>query len=444
MKNKLFVLVFFSIISLSMVSAQPLQDVEVEEEFTDLTGGEATALEGSFENQANRELPLFVQVDVSEEERSLENVDQAFNLDVVLESDEEEFNLECGYSGTFFCGNDSVMRVQPQSSNEFEIEVEASSMTASGNYIFEVDLLTRPGVGTEITTEDLTENETETVGAGNVRVDISPSEDGEVNVTEVDFVSVPEPSDSQEFVRGVTVSTEADVEEGYIEVEYSQGDVSDLEEDSLSFYRYSETGQEWESIDSELDTDENVITAEVEGFSTYAVYGEEEDDSPTVIDAPGQPAEPEEDEEPANETDEETEEEEEPEEELEDPEVELIVDGPPVAGQEVVIETVVDGDHESLPVEVNGEEIGETEDGQITYTLPEEEEVEISTSLNDTEDTETVEVQGLQPETPQTPTGQFVEQASSNWYVIVGLLAAVIAYVIYRKEPDFSSIKNRF
>jgi len=54
---------------------------------------------------------------------------------------------------------------------------------------------------------------------------------------------------------------------------YYGNELSDLEESSLQLYFWDEGNQEWIMVPSSLDTENNILTAKVDHFTTYAIFG---------------------------------------------------------------------------------------------------------------------------------------------------------------------------
>lgn len=66
-----------------------------------------------------------------------------------------------------------------------------------------------------------------------------------------------------------------------LELSYEDDDVAGVDETTLSLWRFNETAGEWQEIDaSGVDTTRQVVTADVEEFSTFGAFGEEEPEEP--------------------------------------------------------------------------------------------------------------------------------------------------------------------
>lgn len=96
----------------------------------------------------------------------------------------------------------------------------------------------------------------------------------EAEAANVDAVSSPaDPPTGQEGI-GRYFEAESNDENAFldIEVSYTDADIDEIDEDSLSLWRLD--AGEWVEVESEVDTEENVVTANVDGFTTFGVFGE--------------------------------------------------------------------------------------------------------------------------------------------------------------------------
>ncbi|HKL23916.1 MAG TPA: hypothetical protein VJ912_01130 [Candidatus Nanoarchaeia archaeon] len=66
------------------------------------------------------------------------------------------------------------------------------------------------------------------------------------------------------------------MQSSFIEIRYDNDDIEDIKENSLEAYYYNEESEEWEEIDSELDTNDNEIIIQLDHFSFYGIFGEED------------------------------------------------------------------------------------------------------------------------------------------------------------------------
>jgi len=249
--------------------AQYVEINEAEEFPTQLTGGESFELGLNYSVGVDREVPLSLELNVSGDESVPE---EAFDVRV----GEEEYEFV-----------DGAYRVNLNDSSEdgsATLEVDSNVRLRPGNYDFSLDLLSSVGVGEEVEEVSLTEGETEEVEGDYVEVEIEASENGTANVTELGFVGAEPPSDNSEFVGGVEVNVQDDEgndigsnSSGIVRVNFDEDDVEGLERDSLSVYFYNESTGNWEALDSTVG--DNFVEADVDHFSVYSVYGEEEDDS---------------------------------------------------------------------------------------------------------------------------------------------------------------------
>jgi len=60
-----------------------------------------------------------------------------------------------------------------------------------------------------------------------------------------------------------------------IKVYYTDEEVNNLNESTLKLYYYNETSQEWQALESAVNTEENYIQANLQHFSVYGIFGEE-------------------------------------------------------------------------------------------------------------------------------------------------------------------------
>jgi hypothetical protein len=80
----------------------------------------------------------------------------------------------------------------------------------------------------------------------------------------------------EEYVKSIDIDMNGSIiEYVIIKVYYTDSEISGLDEDSLNLYRYNETSGEWEVLDSQVNTEQNYVWANVTHFSVYGVFGEE-------------------------------------------------------------------------------------------------------------------------------------------------------------------------
>ena len=59
-----------------------------------------------------------------------------------------------------------------------------------------------------------------------------------------------------------------------IKIYYTNEEVNNLNESTLKLYYYNETSQEWQTLESTMNTEENYIQANLQHFSIYGIFGE--------------------------------------------------------------------------------------------------------------------------------------------------------------------------
>ena len=380
--RKALIFAFAVFLMVGLASAQSVQVEEADEFPDELTGGESFDLGLNYSVDSPDEVPLALEFKAFYNGSEVDEK-EAFTLSA---NGEECEGFRCNLNDTDEDGG-------------VELRVDSSPRLRPGTFDFELDLLSSVGLGEESVSENVSEGESVTVdeddGLESAEVVVESDEDGSVNVTELDFVGADAPSDDSEFIGGVEVNVQdengSDVGEnasGTVRVEFDEGDVEGLERDSLQVYFYNESISEWEALDSEVG--DNFVEAEVNHFSVYSVFGEEEDSSGgSSISI--EPEEFEEDNEEENETDQNQTQEE-------------------------------DGQNQQQENDQSREEDGQQQDQQET-----------SDSDEDSDDQD-----------PQSLTGQFVDQASNPVAVGVIVLLALIAAGIYtgKFEALYQRIKD--
>lgn len=378
--KKALTLVFVAFLMVGLASAQSVQIKDAGEFPSKLTGGEEFSLGLNYSVDSPDEVPLALEFKAFY--NGSEVSDEAFDLSVEDYEDACE-GFRCNLNDTDEDGG-------------VELQVDSSPRLRHGTFDFELDLLSSVGLGEESVSENVSEGESVTVDEGDglddAEVVVESETNGTANVSELDFVAADSPSDDSEFIGGVEVNVEdengGDAGEnasGTVRVEFDEGDVEGLERDSLQVHFYNESTGDWEALDSEVG--DNFVEAEVNHFSVYSVFGEEEDSSGGSSIS----IEPEEfdDEEEENETDQNQTQEE-------------------------------DGQNQQQENDQSGEEDGQQQDQQET-----------SDSDEDSDDQE-----------PQSLTGQFVDQASNPVAVGVIVLLALIAAGIYTGK--FEVVRQRY
>lgn len=266
--NKKILLLTLILIFSGLSAAQTVEIEDADEFPTDLTGGESFDLGLDYSVNVDREVPLALELEVSGEEGI----------------PEEAFDVEAN-GDDYQSFSDGVYRVNLEDTSEdgsATLTVESSPRLKPGSYNFSLDLLSTVGVGDELQTEEVSATEPSEINGERSSVTVEASESGTANVTELDFVGVNPPSDNSEFIGGVEVNVADDdgndigsSSSGTVRVNFDEEDVEGLERDSLSVYFYNESSSGWEALDSRVG--DGFVEADVDHFSVYSVYGEEED-----------------------------------------------------------------------------------------------------------------------------------------------------------------------
>jgi hypothetical protein len=379
-RDLIFTLAVFLMVCLA--SAQAVQIESADEFPSEFTGGEEFSLGLNYSVDSPDEIPLALEFKAFY--NGSEVSDEAFDLSVEDYEDACD-GVRCNLNDTD--GDGSV-----------ELQVDSSPRLRPGAFDFELDLLSSVGLGEESVSENVSEGESVTVdeddGLDDAEVVVESETNGTANVSELDFVGADSPSDDSEFIGGVEVNVEdengddaGENASGTVRVEFDEGDVEGLERDSLQVHFYNESISEWEALDSEVG--DNFVEAEVNHFSVYSVFGEEEDSSGgSSISI--EPEEFEGDNEEENETDQNQTQEE-------------------------------DGQNQQQENDQPGGEDGQQQQDQQ----------ETSDSDEDSDDQD-----------PQSLTGQFVDQASNPVAAGVIVLLALIAAGIYTGK--FEVVRQRY
>jgi hypothetical protein len=169
--------------------------------------------------------------------------------------------------------------VYPESRNSILVQVGADPRIKSDSFDFSFEVKSQVGVMGENETEEVEASEPVEVEAGDAEVAVNASGDANVTVWDLEQVSVPEPSES-EFVGGVSVdvsNSSGEVEaSGTVTVTY---DDDDFDDEEVDVYYYDDSGEEneWENIGGTHYLDNNSVVAEVDHFSTYAAFSQDQD-----------------------------------------------------------------------------------------------------------------------------------------------------------------------
>ncbi|NMJ76694.1 hypothetical protein GLU01_01355 [Nanohaloarchaea archaeon] len=252
-----------------------------------LVGGENIEFSADVENQLDRGTPVGSRV-VVESDLNMSDTGAEFSTSGVLSS-ETEASLETSYrrlssSKGVYTLTGTELEAGEQA--DLNVDITASPRIEPGQYSFEISVLSIPGSPSD--TENIEEVEANDSASASVEsstneasVDVTPNENSSVNVTGYDDLSVDPPSEESEFVGGVEVELENDTEaEGEVSVEYDQSfvDNNGIDENSMSIYFFNETSGAWEEEeDSDVDTSDNIVTSNVDHFSLYSAFGDQED-----------------------------------------------------------------------------------------------------------------------------------------------------------------------
>ena len=271
MNKKLLTLSLTTFLMLGLASAQAVQIEDADEFPQELTGGESFELGLNYSVDSSEEVPLVLDLNVSSEDFSVS--EEAFNLSVNEGScDGFRCNLE-----------------DSDEDGSVELEVVSDVRLRPGAYDFELGLLSNVAVGEEVDTVNVSEGESETVEGESSSVSIDSQVNGSASVTEVGFVGVNPPSENSRLVGGVEVNVEddegndaGDQASGTVTISFDEDDVEGLDRDSLTVYFYNESTSDWGSLDSTVGDD--FVEAEVDHFSVYTVFGDEESSSSGSLD----------------------------------------------------------------------------------------------------------------------------------------------------------------
>nr|EGQ39782.1 MAG: hypothetical protein J07AB56_05100 [Candidatus Nanosalinarum sp. J07AB56] len=296
--RKALALVLGVVLGVSVSTAQPVQvtDVSPDDGFDrSLVGGEEFEFSAEVENELDRTVPVGARV-VVESDVNMSKKGAELTPTGIFEPGDSESSLENSYrrldssTGIYTLTADGAELGDGESGN-LELNVTTSPRIEPGQYSFELSVVSIAGEPSDTDNiESVAPGESESVSvdssASEASVSVTPEEETSVNVTGYDTLSVEPPSDNSEFVGGVEVEPEEEAgAEGEVSIEYSQQfvDDNDIDESSISVQFYNETSGVWEvEEDSEVDTVDNVVSAQVDHFSLYSAFGEQEqDDSPS-------------------------------------------------------------------------------------------------------------------------------------------------------------------
>jgi hypothetical protein len=277
----------------SLGAAQPIStsDVSPGNGFErSLSGGEGFEFSAAVENELNQEVPVGAEI-VVESGVNMSEGGTEFAPTGEISSGEEDFSLGSRYSkldssSAVYTLTNFSAKLEQDEEGVLNINVTTSPRIEPGQYSFEISVLSIPGSPSD--TENIEEVEADESASASVEsstneasVDVTPDESSSVNVTGYDELSVDPPSEESEFVGGVEVELESDTDaEGEVSVEYDQSFVDDngIDEDSMSIYFFNETSGAWEQEeDSDVDTGDNIVTSNVDHFSLYSAFGDQED-----------------------------------------------------------------------------------------------------------------------------------------------------------------------
>ncbi len=264
MNRKDSTLILASFLVIGLASAQSVQIEDADEFPTELTGGESFSLGLNYSVDSPDEVPLSLEFKAFYNGTEVDEK-EAFDLSV---GGEECEGFRCNLNDT-------------ENDGSVELEVDSNPRLQPGSFGFEVDILSAVGVGQEVESVNISTGENPVVEGQGSSVTIQSEVNGSANVTELDFVGAEPPSTDSRFLGGVEV--EVRDEEGRDSGNRSSGtvridfDEDDLDTDTVAIHLYNESSGEWEELDS--DVGDGFVEADVDHFSVYSAFGEEEQDS---------------------------------------------------------------------------------------------------------------------------------------------------------------------
>lgn len=270
-----FVIIFLLfVLSLGLVSGQSLQEFDFEPDNLDqeLAGGDYVDVSGDFVNVGDDDLPLSIVLSVDSDGVDdgqwadiMSEVDGEFNEDsLVCDSRVEDDFVE------YVCSVDGVDEpVEADSDQEFDLEFETVSNLAPNNYDLSLTVESTPGVFTDTQT---VEDEETSVEDNEVMVE------GEAEVSSVESLTVEEP-DTGDFVIGIAVSSEEDVE---VETTLDYTDFDDFDSDTAEVFEYNTEEGSWSEIEEFDITPDSVEFTESVSSSMLVLFAEEEEPAPSL------------------------------------------------------------------------------------------------------------------------------------------------------------------
>ena len=262
MNRKVFTLILASFLVIGLASAQSVQIEDADEFPTELTGGESFSLGLNYNVDSEEEVPLSLEFKAFYNGTEVDEK-EAFDLSV---GGEECEGFRCNLNDT-------------ENDGSVELEVDSNPRLQPGSFGFEVDILSAVGVGQDVESVNISTGENPVVEGQGSSVTIQSEVNGSANVTELDFVGAEPPSTDSQFLGGVEV--EVRDEEGRDSGNRSSGtvriefDEDDLDTDTVAIHLYNESIGEWEELDS--DVGDGFVEADVDHFSVYSAFGEQED-----------------------------------------------------------------------------------------------------------------------------------------------------------------------
>jgi hypothetical protein len=260
--RKASTLILASFLVIGLASAQSVQIEDADEFPTELTGGESFSLGLNYSVDSPDEVPLSLEFKAFYNGTEVDEK-EAFDLSV---GGEECEGFRCNLNDTDEDGG-------------VELEVDSNPRLQPGSFGFEVDILSAVGVGQEVESVNISTGENPVVEGQGSSVTIQSEVNGSANVTELDFVGAEPPSTDSQFLGGVEVEVRDD--EGRDSGNRSSGtvridfDEDDLDTDTVAIHLYNESSGEWEELDS--DVGDGFVEADVDHFSVYSAFGEQED-----------------------------------------------------------------------------------------------------------------------------------------------------------------------
>lgn len=302
MRKEIILTLVISLFTLT-ASAQTLQEFDYnpdESEYpVSITGGESFTQTINFTNDLGDSVPLGILVKVDAEDTKFaggEDVGNEFSLtgDLSNSFGEEElvFDSKISNGNLVYTGSlNNSEELEPGSENSLELNVNAYYGLKPDSFDFEFIVKSVLAFSDESQTVNITEGEAN-LNAGAASAEIQTENGTNATLEHYSEIQVPAPKEESKFVNGLGVEvkdkngSKTDAE-GKITLEYSAEKLEDdgLNESTLRIYYYDEEDKEWteDGVDNvEVNSLEQEVSANVEHFSTYALYADEDDESQTT------------------------------------------------------------------------------------------------------------------------------------------------------------------